>query len=102
LAAFFAFFLVAIVLFSLSIFHGLECNDRLLQLFECIESMKSDVKKKMMCDGHATHAPKSPSCLREENFLRYASSHSRFLQEFLDASSHVPLNDLRSRERNHC
>jgi len=34
-------------LFSLSIFHGKICNDRLLQLFDCIELMKNEVKKKM-------------------------------------------------------
>jgi hypothetical protein len=38
------------VLFSLSILHGLY-NGRLLQLIECIESKKSDVKKKMMRSG---------------------------------------------------
>src|SRR5437762_6040444 len=31
-----------------SIFHGLLCNGAQLQLIECIESIKSDVKKKMM------------------------------------------------------
>src|ERR1700674_5148921 len=39
-----------------SIFHGLLCNGAQLQLIECIESIKSDVKKKMMrsraCDPH--------------------------------------------------
>src|SRR6266853_3498971 len=30
-----------------SIFHGLLCNGAQLQLIECIESIKSDVKKKM-------------------------------------------------------
>jgi hypothetical protein len=33
-------------------FMDLLCNDRMLQLIECIESLKSDVKKKMML----THA----------------------------------------------
>ena len=33
-------------LFSLSIFHGL-CNGELLQLIECIESIKTEVKKKI-------------------------------------------------------
>jgi hypothetical protein len=39
-----------------SIFHGLLCNGAQLQLIECIESIKSDVKKKMMlsraCDPY--------------------------------------------------
>jgi hypothetical protein len=35
------------VLFSLPFFMDLLCNDPLLRLFECIESIKSDVKKKM-------------------------------------------------------
>jgi hypothetical protein len=30
-----------------SIFHGKICNDVLLQLFDCIELMKNEVKKKM-------------------------------------------------------
>jgi hypothetical protein len=31
-------------------------NGRLLQLIECIESIKSDVKKKMMCsDAYDSH-----------------------------------------------
>jgi hypothetical protein len=41
-------------------------NDRLLQLIECIESMKSDVKKKMIMHARATHAPKSPETSRRE------------------------------------
>jgi hypothetical protein len=81
--------LVAIDLFSLSIFHGLECNDRLLQLFECIESMKSDVKKKMMCGGHATHAPKSPSRMREESFLHNVSACPHFFRKRLRALAHL-------------
>jgi hypothetical protein len=35
------------------------CNDLLLQLVECIESIKSDVKKKMTLMKHATGVPKS-------------------------------------------
>jgi ubiquitin C-terminal hydrolase len=43
---FFAFFFVAIDLFSL--FHSSwMCNGRLLQLIECIESTQNEVKKKM-------------------------------------------------------
>jgi len=40
------------------------CNGRLLQLIECIESMKSDVKRKMMVRARVTYAPKS---LAKEN-----------------------------------
>ena len=39
----------------------LKCNGRLLQLIECIESIKSDVKKKMMLREHTAHTPKSPN-----------------------------------------
>jgi len=38
------------VLFSLSILHG--CNNVLLQLIECIESMKNDVKRKIGMRDH--------------------------------------------------
>jgi hypothetical protein len=39
--------LVAIGSILPSIFHGKICNDRLLQLIDCIELMKNEVKKKM-------------------------------------------------------
>jgi hypothetical protein len=39
--------LVAIGLYSPFHFHGKICNDRLLQLLDCIELMKNEVKKKM-------------------------------------------------------
>jgi hypothetical protein len=39
--------LVAIGSILPSIFHGKICNDVLLQLFDCIELMKNEVKKKM-------------------------------------------------------
>jgi hypothetical protein len=51
--------LVAIDLFSLSIVHGL-CNGLLLQLLECIESMKNDVKRKMVLHDCPKRALKSP------------------------------------------
>jgi len=47
----------------------LKCNGRLLQLIECIESIKSDVKKKMTLQRHATHVPKSPRGRFAGNFL---------------------------------
>jgi tRNA A37 threonylcarbamoyladenosine synthetase subunit TsaC/SUA5/YrdC len=39
----------------------MDSNGVLLQLIECIERMKSDVKKKMMCTSANTHARKSPA-----------------------------------------
>jgi hypothetical protein len=39
--------LVAIVSILPSIVHGKICNDHLLQLIDCIELMKNEVKKKM-------------------------------------------------------
>ena len=48
-----------------SIFHGLLCNGVLLQLIECIESIKSDVKKKMMltraCDRYTKVTREHPT-----------------------------------------
>jgi hypothetical protein len=38
----------------------MDSNGHLLQLIECIERMKSDVKKKMMRTSAVTHARKSP------------------------------------------
>jgi hypothetical protein len=46
LAFFAAFFLVAMLTILPSIVHG-SCNDLLLRLIECIESLKSEVKQKM-------------------------------------------------------
>jgi len=67
LLAFFAFFLVAIVSILPSIIHGL-CNGHQLQLFECIESVKNDVKRKMTLSEHATGVLKSPTTIaRDEN-----------------------------------
>jgi hypothetical protein len=37
----------------------MDSNGVLLQLIECIERMKSDVKKKMMCTSAVTHARRS-------------------------------------------
>ena|GEM_PF-6039182 len=44
----------------------MDSNGRLLQLFDCIESIKSDVKKKMMSPEHATDVPKLPESIEEE------------------------------------
>src|SRR5207237_8106798 len=54
-----------------SIIHGL-CNAPLLQLFECIESMKNDVKRKMMMRVHAKSVLKSQIKIvrKEKNFFR--------------------------------
>jgi hypothetical protein len=50
-------------LFSLSIFHGL-CNGHQLQLIEYIESIKTDVKKKMtsqmLSSAHQSHQRRAP------------------------------------------
>jgi hypothetical protein len=67
-----AFFLVAIDLFSLSILHGLS-NGLLLQLLECIESMKNDVKRKMALPIRERYALKSPREDKGGEFLLGAS-----------------------------
>jgi len=51
-----------------SIFHG-SCNGVLLQLIECIESMKNEVKKKMIASSAANAVPKSPEQLFCEDFM---------------------------------
>jgi hypothetical protein len=75
--------LVAIFLFSLSIFHGHQCNDQLLQLVECIESIKSDVKKKMMEDESAIDTPKSPQRVANEFYERECSINVAVLENNL-------------------
>jgi hypothetical protein len=40
------------------------CNDRLLQLIECIESTQNEVKKKMIASSAFHDAPKSPRAMR--------------------------------------
>jgi hypothetical protein len=56
-------------LFSLSIFHG-SCNDRLLQLIECIESSRSEVKRKMIRARVSNDAPRSWLDARTRRKLR--------------------------------
>jgi cation transport regulator ChaC len=64
---FFAFFLVAMDLFSLSILHGI-LQRSLLQLFECIESAQSEVKRKMIVRACAQRCTKVTSRIaREKN-----------------------------------
>jgi hypothetical protein len=43
-------------------------NGRLLQLIECIESIKSDVKKKMMCSGTRDPHTKVTCALRRGKY----------------------------------
>jgi len=62
--------LVAIDLFSLSIVHGL-CNGLQLQLIECIESMKNEVKRKMMLHKHSNRALKSPHVTSRRKFFEH-------------------------------
>jgi hypothetical protein len=68
--------LVAIDLFSLSIVHGL-CNGLLLQLIECIELIKIDVKRKMRLRFYFSLALKSPLVTSTPNFFThyFISSH---------------------------
>jgi len=47
------------------------CNAVLLQLVECIESIKSDVKKKMTLIAHTTDVRKSLRVIRARIFLRW-------------------------------
>jgi hypothetical protein len=47
----------------------MDSNGVLLQLIECIETIKSDVKKKMTCGRAVTHAPKSPGNIAKQFFL---------------------------------
>jgi len=61
--------LVAIDLFSLSIVHGL-CNGLQLQLIECIESLKNEVKRKMMLRTHSNRAPKSLRITSQQKFFQ--------------------------------
>jgi hypothetical protein len=60
--------LVAIGSILPSILHGKICNDVLLQLIDCIELMKNEVKKKMTCDERVSGCTKvTREAMREEN-----------------------------------
>ena len=59
-----------------SIFHGLLCNDAQLQLIECIESIKSDVKKKMMLSRACDPCTKVTRDRSQRNFCQL-KHHSR-------------------------
>jgi hypothetical protein len=48
------------------------CNGVLLQLIDCIESMKSDVKRKMRKKFRARHTPKSPRKQAAKIFFLFA------------------------------
>jgi hypothetical protein len=69
---FFAFFLVAMDLFSLSILHGI-CNGVLLQLNECIESTQIEVKEKMITTCACNGVPKLLHRVAREKSLRDTS-----------------------------
>src|SRR5437762_2832349 len=75
-------------LFSLPLFmdnvHG-SCNDDLLQLSECIESKKSEVKQKMMFNDECNGVRRSPRelhqdflCVTPRNFQRTTTRSSNF------------------------
>jgi hypothetical protein len=51
-----------------SIFHGRLCNDLMLRLIECIESIKSDVKKKMALTSASDPCTKVTAAKCERNF----------------------------------
>ena len=70
-----------------SIFHGLLCNDAQLQLIECIESIKSDVKKKMMLSRAYDPCTKVTRDDFRRNFHQRNRHHQRFFRRKLfDAS----------------
>jgi hypothetical protein len=52
-----------------SIIHGC-CNDHLLQLSECIESINNEVKQKMMFEGRCSGVRKSHESNRMKIFLQ--------------------------------
>jgi len=89
LVFFFAFFLVAMDLFSLFHFHG-SCNGDLLQLIECIESTRNEVKRKMIESSAHIAEPKSPEGIGGEKFERVNRELSLFTLS--------PRDDLHSRE----
>src|ERR1700730_898485 len=72
------------VLFSLPFFMNYYSNGRLLQLIECIESIKSDVKKKMMlrraCDRYTkvTRDGHGRNFLEPGSILEVISSQNSF------------------------
>jgi hypothetical protein len=79
--AFFAFFLVAMDLFSL--FHSSWnfCNDLLLQLFECIESTQNEVKRKMIENGRVQRCTKVTCSTLTRKKTRDITTHSRVFSD---------------------
>ena len=61
-----------------SIFHGLLCNGAQLQLIECIESIKSDVKKKMMLSRACDPCTKVTRGRCEKKISRTRASPAKF------------------------
>src|SRR4029453_18618384 len=59
------------VLFSLPFFMEI-CNSDLLQLIECIELMKNDVKRKMSPRVHSNDVLKSPTSDRSLNSIPHS------------------------------
>jgi hypothetical protein len=79
--------------------HG-SCNDELLQLSECIESLKSEVKQKMMLNDErdgVRRSPRTPDqdflCVTRRNFQRTTIRASNFsVFDFQNSSSSAMRN----------
>jgi hypothetical protein len=66
-----------------SILHGL-CNGDLLQLIECIESTRNEVKRKMIESSACNAEPKSPEGVAQEKFGRACREWSVFTLSLRD------------------
>ena len=78
LFAFFAFFLVAMFYSPFPLFMDYDATIDLLQLIECIESIKSDVKKKMMLSSASDPCTKVTGRSCEEKIFRDAIATEKF------------------------
>jgi hypothetical protein len=91
---FFAFFLVAMDLFSLFHFAWNCRNDVLLQLVECIESTQNEVKRKMIDREACKAAPKSLHRACVKNFRGASEPRALFSLSFVVSSpvhNQIPL-----------
>jgi hypothetical protein len=75
-------------------------NDDLLQLVECIESTRNEVKRKMVEAEACNDAPKSPALLTREEELRSRRKTPRGKRRVVFAAIHFTGTVLDDRRRN--
>jgi hypothetical protein len=93
--------LVAIGSILPSIFHGKICNDALLQLIDCIELMKNEVKKKMnaIYERCCTKVTVRRARATKSRRRSYETPLNDAIQRAEDTKTIVPVHFVRSQSR---